>query len=123
MEVAPVAEPHDDKGLPVPRALGLPDHHANEAAVIARSHDAREPLPQVDRAAPAELRLVGEHPIREVGACPLARDGDAARPGLTGQPALEGFPSAVAHDAPPRIAASAAGWQAGHTQPAAGSAP
>src|SRR5439155_23814453 len=82
----------------VPRALGFPEYDADEAAAIARSHDAREPLPQVGRAAPAELRLVGEHPVHEVGAGtrPVARQ--APRPELTRQPALEGFPSAVTHE-------------------------
>src|SRR5437773_8612067 len=106
MQVSPILEPEQHQRLPVRTPGRLPDHHAHAPTRSPRRDDPREPAPQVDGAAPAELRLVSEHPICEVSTRTLARNGNPVRPELPGQSAFQGFPGAVPH-APSRMASAA----------------
>src|SRR2546422_1230721 len=55
VQLDPITEPQDDERLLVARALGLPHHHADEAAALTSGQDARKPRPQVGGTAATEL--------------------------------------------------------------------
>jgi hypothetical protein len=59
--------------------------------------DAAKPLHQVRREPPAQLALVSERGVLEVGASALAGDRDPLGAYVPGQPSLGLFPPAIAH--------------------------